>query len=223
MPRQTLIRSAVSLLVLSGSLAAQADTVKLVDFTIPGPSGLNVVANHIGASWYGPAGQFTALLNGASFVTYCVELPQLADFGVTYSNYSPVSGVAAFGAEKAQDLAKLVSYVGMSPKYSTDSAMMQAAIWEVVHETGSNYSFTSGDVLASGLDSATQDWLNAFDWNAMKNTTPTYDVGALSSVTNQDFLVTTPIPEPSTYALMALGVGLVGFAARKRKPVIVAA
>ncbi|MBL8327292.1 MAG: PEP-CTERM sorting domain-containing protein [Rubrivivax sp.] len=156
------------------------------------------------------------MLNGNSFVTYCVDMPQHADFGVTYTNYHRVDGATAFGAEKAQDLARLVTYVGLSPQYSTDSAMVQAAIWEVVHETGRNYSFTSGDVVATGLDASTQDWLDAFDWAAMRSTTAAFDVSALASATNQDFLITTPIPEPSTYALMALGLGLVGFAARRR-------
>ena len=200
----------------AATTGAQADVVQLNDFSIAGPSGLNVVAQHIGASWYGAAGQFSGQLNGNSFVTYCVDLPQYADFGVSYSNYQRVDGVSAFGAEKAEDLSRLISYVGMTPQWSTDSAMVQAAVWEVVHETGRNYSFTSGDVLASGLDSSTQDWLNAFDWAAMKATSPTWQIGALTNPDHQDFLVAQPIPEPSTYALMALGIGLVAYTARRR-------
>jgi PEP-CTERM motif len=210
------LRRLVPVLALAAATGVQADVVKLTDFTIAGPSGLNVSASHIGASWYGAAGQFSGLLNGNSFVTYCVEMPQYADFGVSYDHYRQVDGVTAFGAEKAEDLSRLISYVGMAPQWSTDSAMVQAAIWEVVHETGRNYSFTSGDVLASGLDSSTQDWLNAFDWAAMKATNPTWNIAALTSAQHQDLLVAQPIPEPGTYALMALGLGLVAYTARRR-------
>lgn len=205
-------------LALAGCVAGlRAEIVRLDDFTILGPSGLSVTTSNLGgASWYGPAGQFSGTLDGASFVTYCVDLPQKADFGVSYTVYRPVDGVTAFGAEKAGDLARLISYVGMSPRWSTESAMVQAAVWEVVHETGRDYGFTSGDVRASGLDVATQDWLDAFDWTAVHATVATVSVGALASPTNQDFLTVSPVPEPGTYALLALGLGLVAAVSRRR-------
>jgi hypothetical protein len=205
-------------MVLSAGMA-RADEVRLNDFSILGPSGVNVsVANLTGAAWYGAAGQFDASWNGASFATYCVDLQQYASFGATYSDYTRVDGATAWGAQKADDLAKLITYVGMTPKYSTDSAMVQAAIWEVVYEQGTAYSFTSGQVTASGLDQPTQDWLNALDWNAVRQTVATYDIDALVSPAHQDFVVATPVPEPSTYAMMVGGLALVGFAARRRQP-----
>lgn len=199
---------------------AQAESVRLDDFAIPGPSGLAVTLDHLPhVGWHGAAGQFAGVLDGASFLTYCVELPQHADFGVLYTNYSPVDGVSAFGAEKADDLARLVSHLGMSPRWSTEAAMVQAAIWEVVHEPGRVYSFSGGQVRATGLDAQTQDWLDGFDWAAALQAAPVVRVGAMASPTHQDFLTVTPVPEPQTYALIGLGLGIVLLVAHRRRDV----
>jgi len=45
------------------------------------------------------------------------------------------------------------------------------------------------------------------------------DFGAYAnSISGAGNVITAAVPEPETYALMALGLGLVGFAARRRKP-----
>jgi hypothetical protein len=207
-----------ALVVALLAASAHADSVRLDDFAIPGPSGLAVTVGHMpGVGWHGAAGQFAGVLDAASFLTYCVELPQHADFGTLYTNYAPVDGAVAFGAAKADDLARLVSHLGMSPRWSTESALAQAAIWEVVHEPGRSYSFTGGEVRAQGLDAQTQDWLDGFDWSAALQATPVVRIGALASPTNQDFLTVTPVPEPGTYALLGLGLGLVALAARRQR------
>jgi hypothetical protein len=41
--------------------------------------------------------------------------------------------------------------------------------------------------------------------------------GGSSNVAVQMFLTTAPVPEPETYAMMVAGLGLIGFAARRRK------
>jgi hypothetical protein len=46
-----------------------------------------------------------------------------------------------------------------------------------------------------------------------------FDAGAYAnSISGAGNVITAAVPEPETYALMALGLGLVGFAARRRKP-----
>jgi hypothetical protein len=210
-------RIALGLVLALAGFAARAESVRINDFTILGPSGLSVVIDdRPHANWHGAAGQFDATLNGASFATYCLDLQQYASFGVTYSGYQRADATTVFGAAKAEDLAKLLTHVGMSTMYSTDSAMVQAAIWEVVYERGRRYDFGSGNAVTTGLDASTQDWLNALDWKAVRKTTPTFDLDVLVHANQQDLLVATPIPEPSTYALMAGGLAVVGFIARRR-------
>ena len=44
-----------------------------------------------------------------------------------------------------------------------------------------------------------------------------YSVSGYVSLNKQDVIVFTAVPEPETYALMVAGLGLLGFAERRRK------
>lgn len=210
----SLIRAAAVLALGGAALAAQADTVKLTDFTFSPATSLSVSV----PSYSGPAGQYTGLLNGSSFTTYCTELKQTIGFGTLYTDFSIVDGVTAWGAAKSQDLNRALSYFAASgmPTDAATSAAAQAVVWEILNETGSSYDFGSGSFVASSGDAATQAALNAVNWATIQGTAITVTVDQLYSREHQNLLVTTPVPEPSAYAMVLAGFGVLGFVARRR-------
>lgn len=197
---------------------AMADTVNLSNYVFTPAQSLNVSIAAPAKTYNGGAGQFTGLLNGNSFQTYCTDLYQTFHFNTNYTNYSVVSGVTAWGATKSLAMDKLISYSlasGNTPTNAAQSAVLQAAIWEVLYETGT-YGFSAGNFTATSAIGATQTLLNNFDWAAVANTTVTHHVDQLYSAKNQDFMVITAVPEPGTYAMLLAGLGLMGTIARRR-------
>ena len=93
------------------------------------------------------AGEIYGLLDGNSFLTYCVELFQGASIGVTYIDYTIVSGVMAWGAPKSVALDHLMSYIALTGYggNTAQSATVQATVWEIIQETAVvPYGFTTG-------------------------------------------------------------------------------
>ena len=175
---------------------------------VPPPAGL-----------YTGAGQMSGLLNGNSFVAYCVEISVLVQFGNLYTDYIEQVGAAGFGT-RAGNLASLVTWAHAAglPGNAAQSAALQAAVWEVVHEsTDGAYSFASGKLQSASQNAATQAALNNIqaNWSTIMATSPNYTVSRLDGAT-QDLLIFAPVPEAGTFALMALGLAGVGFAARMR-------
>lgn len=199
---------------VAASAPAVADTVNLSGFTFNPAQPVSVAA----PNYSGVAGQFTGLLNGNSFVTYCTDLLQNFQFGVTYTDYSIVGGVTAWGAATSLAMDKLMSAAINSgvPVNAEQSAAVQAAVWEVLYETAPVYDLTAGAFVATSSDPTTNALLGSVNWAGIMAGPVTHHVDQLYSREHQDFLVITQVPEPSTYALLAAGIAGIGFVVRRR-------
>ncbi|HRD91055.1 MAG TPA: PEP-CTERM sorting domain-containing protein [Accumulibacter sp.] len=215
------LAKALAAATLATALAtpALANNVNITNFTYLPASSVSVAT----PSYSGRAGQFSGFLDSKAFVTFCTELTEQFSFNPLPAApyvYSIVSGVSAWGATKSNALDKVLSYAKAQnwPNSADTSAAVQAAVWEVLYETTGSYSFGAGTFTASS-SGATQTALNNFNWATVGTTSVSVHADQLSNKSEklQDFLVTTPVPEPESYAMMLAGLSLVGAIARRRR------
>ncbi len=220
MNARKITQTAVAVAVVTAFAApAMADTVKLTDFAFTPAKPLSVSITTPAKTYSGSAGEFVGTLNGNSFQTYCTDLFQSFSLGTTYTDYTVVNGVTAWGAAKSLDLDRAVSnFMAFgTPHNAAESAAAQAIIWEIIYETPStSYDLATGNFKASSSDGATQGLLSGINWAALPATAVKYHVDQLYSRSHQDFLVITAVPEPETYAMMLAGLGLMGVIGRRR-------
>jgi len=215
---------------------ASAITVNMSDFTFPGPANVDMTGTDGSPSYDGAAGQFTGgVIAGpaasslrlelaqaaapSSFVAWCAELTQQFSFGVQY-DYQQVSGASYFGAEKAANLSRLFTAAQGFVVDKLTSAAMQAGIWEIIYEKDPSFSLTGGTFKGAPEDTTDLALQAAFNVvNGFLMNLGTYSPGAridvLENGVQQDFLIAT-IPEPETWMLLGLGLGVVGLLRRRR-------
>jgi hypothetical protein len=219
-------------LLLAGP--ASAITINMSDFTFGAPASVDMEGSDGSPSYEGSAGQFTGgLVDGlvasaslrlelaqaapGSFVAWCAELTQSFSFGVAYE-YQQVSGDSYFGAAKTADLSRLFTAAQGFVVDKFTSAAMQAGIWEIIYEHGPSFSLTGGTFKGAPEEPAGQgafDVVNGFLTNlGAYNADARIDV--LQNGVQQDFLVAT-IPEPETWMLLGMGLGVVGLLRRRRR------
>lgn len=159
---------------------------------------------------------------GQSFEAFCVEPTQ--SHAVT-SNGLVSYNVGSFSGEQAGLLQGLfsTSYAGLSN--DTQRAAFQVAVWELLRENSPNLSLSTGNFQFANLTGqsaqSNQDFArlgNQFLAAAKAYRGPAlYDLRHLSNAQFQDLVVATPVPEPESYALMLAGLGLLGWARRRRR------
>ena len=224
-------------LPLLGALAAAspayAITVNMDGYTRGAADVVMTGTEGLSPSYTGQAGEFSGTfeepLPGAqnllsvavaaaaptSFVAWCAELTQTFSFGVSYE-YTPVSGVSYFGAQKTADLSRLFTAAQGFVVDNLTSAAMQAAIWEVIYETDPAFSLTGGKFTGQATTPAGQSAFSVV--NGYLLTLGSYQASAridvLENGAQQDFLVAT-VPEPETWLLFGLGLGMVGLMKRR--------
>jgi len=213
------IARGIAALGLAASLVAPASaaTLNLTGYANGGPSSVSVAS----PSYSGGAGQFQGTLDGNAFKTFCAEIGQDFNFNTTYT-YSIISGTTAWTNPVYLGLSRLVTWLAANPTFNNTpdkSAAMQSAVWEVIYETSGTYDLLGGTFKVLNTSPAgTRAAVNTLngEWGNINTTLPTLFADKLTNANRQDFLLTTPVPEPEAFAMMLAGLGLVGAIARRR-------
>ena len=168
------------------------------------------------------AGAFSGTfdLNSESFISFCVEVTQHAAAWGATASYTE----ASFSSTVAGNLTNLANKYYSSVSDSLTSAAFQMAVWEVVLEDGA-FDLTSGAFKVKNSAAAislAQSWLNGINDDSVA-ATGDYSLRYLQNGKYQDMLVLTPVPEPATYGMLLLGMGLIGLFARRRSTPIISA
>jgi hypothetical protein len=223
------------------SSSAFALPISLEDFTFTPAISVGVTntdPNGPGA-YTGEAGQFTGAFggggdslqfnlqgadadaSGSSFNAFCAELGQSFLFNVAY-DYTEVSGVSYFGAQKSSDLSRLF-FAAQLANFGFDnvsSGALQAAVWEIIYEKSGSYDLTGGNAKIAPTDPSFASafaTVNGFLTGLGQYSDAYYEIDVLTNAAQQDFLVPVSVPEPGTWALLVAGLGVVGLVARRRK------
>lgn len=231
----------IKLLALASALAAagpaSAITINMSNFAFGDPSSAVMTGSAGAPSYDGAAGEFLGQSAGssssaassnllksnaitaepASFDAWCAELTQDFNFGVSYE-YQQVAGSTYFSTQKTTDLSRLFTAAEGFVVDGRTSAAMQAGIWEIIYETGTGYGFKTGSFHGAADNSTNQgafDTVDSFLTN-LGTYRADFRIDVLTNPDRQDFLVAT-IPEPETWAMLMLGLGVLGWAKRRRK------
>jgi hypothetical protein len=231
------LAAAAGLAVLASPALAQSVKITNVAFTPGAITGTIKSAPFNGNAHIGQF-QFTGAMvgSGTTFdaLTYCIDLTKFVSLGnVNYSDYTivPISAVGTISAAKAgalnalltNSLSLLANATGQTA--INISAARQMAVWEILYETGANWSVTDAasafSIGGSGAPlTAAQALANTYlsnvassNWTASGN----YQLRALNSPTRQSQVFLAAVPEPATWAMMIVGFGAIGATLRRRR------
>lgn len=212
-----------ALIALAISAPAHAGYLSIDSFAEPGQYGLafNIRAGGFREAVY--AGEFNATLNGASFLTYCVDIYQSFNWGTKYTDYqltNPNSTLAWLTTTKANDIGRLFTGYQSQVTNAVNSSAFQLALWEIVNENAANYDLSHGFFTASNYFGNANESLALTTAQSWLNALPSYSnyrIQVEVSPTAQDMVVANRVPEPGSLALLLGGLGIVGAIQRRRR------
>ncbi len=159
-----------------------------------------------------------------AFQSFCVDI--FSSFSFVVDSIDTLMPATIISAAAAADLGRLYTnhHAAIDSKYSsaTNESAFQLAVWEIVNEqSGGAYDLSEGAFHASGTgDSLAQQWLNELSIaSASDYVANIWTVQSMLTTGKghaQDVVVFAPVPEPQTYAMMLVGLGLLGFTARRK-------
>lgn len=206
------------------------------------PNGQTSMAANVGQIRL--TGTDTATSQSVSFLTYCIDIFDYVatglfnvasfSFDVAKEQALKVLMTNTAGAIGAVDGTALTAAQKAEQKKNV-SAAIQMAVWEVAFETAGNpFSTTAGDFWmngsgltglnggASSAQALAQGYLANLNSGTWSQVDPNWTLRMLvpqDAANNQTqvFLVSSPVPEPATWAMLILGFGVVGGALRRRR------
>lgn len=175
------------------------------------------------------SGTDNTTMQAVTFDTYCIDI-----FNYIQGGTFDLQAFSLADAVKENQIKRLLSgtasYIGNavdSTAKKNVSAAIQMAVWEIVNESGTGgYSLDSGLFRIGGTGSVVpsarlmaQGYLDNLDSFSATGTHSYRMLSAIDPVNNQRqvFLAAAGVPEPSAWALLILGFGLVGGAMRGRR------
>lgn len=164
-----------------------------------------------------------------AFQSFCVDI--FSSFGFAVSSYDALQPATIISAQAAADLGKLYTnhhaQIDSTSSSAANESAFQLAVWEIVNEQSGSYSLLNGGFKATGTGSSlAQTWLS--ELSTTQTSAYAANIWTVQSMITaghghaQDVVVfsqiQTPVPEPETYAMMLVGLGLLGFSARRKSP-----
>ena len=165
------------------------------------------------------AGALLTSINGATpFESFCIDIWQWLggnDYTFHPSAVGVVTNIGTINQTTVDNLNRLYNEAHASiVNDAINSAAFQVAVWEIVYDTPVGLSLSNGNFFSSGPSAVTgvaAGWLN----NLSSYSAGGYVVSAWTSPAQQDVILFTAVPEPATYSLVLLALGLMGFHARR--------